>query len=261
MRTLSFVIPVYNEEKRLKLTIDALKEAKIPHGLKLEEIIFVDDGSKDDTVATIKKAKASIARKLKAKVHFITYARNKGKGYAVRAGMLSTSTDYALFFDADMSTPLSELRKFAEPMRHGVDVVIGTRKNGKSTVIVHQPLYRELLGKCFTHLSQIVLNTWVTDFTCGFKVFSKQAITDVFGHAHINRWGYDAEIVFLARKLGFSIIQIPVVWSNDPRTKVKLYDAVTQTVQELYQIRANDIKGVYDAEFKTKLHRFRVARA
>lgn len=261
MRTLSFVIPVYNEEKRLKLTIDALKGATIPHGLKLEEIIFVDDGSKDDTVKTIKAAKASIARKLKAKVHIIAYPRNKGKGYAVRAGMLSTTTDYALFFDADMSTPLSELRKFAEPMRHGVDVVIGTRKNGKSTVIIHQPLYRELLGKCFTLLSQIVLNTWVTDFTCGFKVFSKQAIEDVFGHATINRWGYDAEIVFLAKKIGYKIIQIPVVWSNDPRTKVKIYDAVFQTLKELYEIRMNDFNGVYDEEFKTRVHRISSARA
>lgn len=261
MKSLSFVIPVYNEEKRLKLTLDALKEATIPHGLKLKEVIFVDDGSKDKTAAKIKAAKAGLKKKLKAEITLLSYARNKGKGYAVRLGMLSTKTDYALFFDADMSTPLAELRKFATPMRLGVDVVIGTRKNGKSTVIVHQPLYRELLGKCFTLLSQIVLNTWVTDFTCGFKVFSKDAISQVFGHAHINRWGYDAEIVFLSRKLGYQIIQIPVVWSNDPRTKVKIYDAVTQTLQELYQIRANDFNGVYDTEFKTQIHRFTSARA
>lgn len=254
--SISFVIPVYNEEDRIETTFAALKDFKAPHDIELKEVIFVNDGSKDKTIAIINKAKASLKKKLKAHISLVSYDHNRGKGYAVRVGMLSSNADYTLFFDADMSTPLDQLRKFAEPMRHQADVIIGTRKNGKSTVLVHQPWYRETLGKGFTLLSQIVMNVWVNDFTCGFKAFSREALYQVFSHAHINRWGYDSEILFLAKKFGYTICQIPVTWSNDDRTKVKLSKAVFSTLQELYAIRKNDWDGLYSRKYRTHLYRF-----
>lgn len=236
--SLSFVIPVYNESLRLSKTFKALKAFRMPKGLILEEVIFVNDGSTDTT-------KFQIEKQTKIKVKLVSYKQNMGKGYAIRKGMLASKSDYTLFFDADMSTPLSELKKFVPGMQKGLDVVIGTRKNGHSTVVVHQPLYRELLGKCFTLLSQVILNTWVTDFTCGFKAFSKEATQAIFPVAAINRWGYDSELLFLARIRRLSMIEVPVKWSDDRGTKVKLFTAVFTSLSELITIRKNDLTGVY----------------
>ena len=236
MKTLSFVIPVYNEEKRLQTTFLALQKFKTPKGLKLQEVIFVNDGSKDSTRQRIQSAKTILEKALRAKVKLISYPQNKGKGYAVKQGMLIANSDYALFFDADISTPLSELKKFMPYIKEGKDVIIGTRKNGQSTVIIHQPKIRELLGKSFTLITKLALRLNVTDFTCGFKLFSKEARDRIFKQSTINTWGYDAEILFLANKFGFPIQEKAVLWSNDKNTKVKLYKAIPQTFMELFLI-------------------------
>ena len=236
MKTISFVIPIFNEEKRINKTFKALKRFKVPEGLKLSEVIFVDDGSEDKTVLKITKAKKAISKKLKAKVKTISYAKNMGKGYAVKKGMLASKADYTLFFDADMSTPLTELSKFVPFINDNTDVIIGTRKNGHSTVIVHQPKIRELLGKGFTLMTKTILRLNVTDFTCGFKAFSKEAKNEIFAKSFIKRWGYDAEIVFLADKYKFKIAEKSVTWSNDKNTKVKLYKAIPETFMEIFSI-------------------------
>ncbi len=247
--TISIVIPVYNESLRLYKTFHALETLCLPSVLKLEEIIFVDDGSTDNSKVNIQKvcrssakAKGQIEQKTKAKVTLISYPVNKGKGYAVRQGMLASKSEYTIFFDADISTPLFELNKFLPAMKKNTPVIIGTRKNGTSTVVVHQPLYRELLGHVFTLLSKIILNTWVTDFTCGFKAISKPAKNAIFPQTVIDRWGYDAEICFLAKKLKFTVQEIPVVWSNDAASRVQIINDSLRTFLELIQIRSNDIK-------------------
>ncbi len=131
MKTISFIIPVYNEEKRLYKTQEALMKLKLPRGLKLDEIIFVDDGSKDKTVKSIRYF-IHVMKKYKiqkgANYRVIKYSQNQGKGYAIRRGMLAARSDYALFFDADMSTPLKELNHFMEYIKQDVDVVIGYQK-------------------------------------------------------------------------------------------------------------------------------------
>lgn len=235
--TVTFVIPVYNEELRLEKTFEALRSFKAPRGLKLQEVIFVNDGSTDKSEFKISNLKFKIEKKLGTKIMIISYKPNRGKGYAIKKGMLASSSDYTLFFDADMSTPLSELEKFVPFMKKQTDVIVGTRKNGHSTVIKHQPFIREKLGKCFTLLTQVTLNTWVTDFTCGFKAFSKDATNEIFSKAQIDRWGYDAEIIFLARILNFSIQEKAVTWANDDRSKVSLTRAIPQTLGELMRIR------------------------
>lgn len=236
MKTISFVIPIYNEEKRLQKTFSALRKFTTPEGLKLQEVIFVDDGSTDNSKSKIENAKLSLGTKLKTKVRIVSYTQNKGKGHAVKQGMLASNADYALFFDADMSTPLSQLKKFIPYIKTNKDVIIGTRKNGQSTVIVHQPKLREFLGRGFTFITKFVLRLNVTDFTCGFKAFSKQAKDKIFKASSINTWGYDAEILFLANKFDFPIEEKAVLWSNDKNTKVKLYKAIPQTFMELFLI-------------------------
>lgn len=237
MKTLSFVIPAYNEQARIKKTFEALRRVKLFRGLKLTEVIFVNDGSTDQTKIKINRFR--IKNKIIARIRLISYKQNMGKGFAVRSGMLASNSDYTLFFDADMSTPLSELDKFAPLMIQNTDVIFGTRRNSHSTVIKHQPLYREFMGKVFTMITRKALGVKTTDFTCGFKAFSKQATRQIFTKAVINGWGYDAEIAFLAKKIGLKIYEKPVIWINDERTKVKIYKAVPQTLLDLGRIYFN----------------------
>ncbi len=147
MKTLSFIIPVYNESTRLHKTMDALNTLTLPKGISLSEIIFVNDGSTDDTSFLLGRARSTILRRFKrhfkkTKITIVTYRNNMGKGFAIKQGMLRATSDYTLFFDADMSTPLSQIQKLLPFMEKDIDVIIGTRKNGKSTVILHQPLLR-----------------------------------------------------------------------------------------------------------------------
>lgn len=284
MITVSFVIPVFNEEQRIGKAIAALSEGIQFPGIIVEQVIFVNDGSTDDTVSLIEqfinchceesqttkhstvipgltrnpdrcRIKSGMTNKecgmtseiATSGVHgtrddtytvkLISYPKNMGKGYAIRQGMAASTSDYTLFFDADMSTPLSEIEKFVPQMKNDRGVIIGTRKNGKSTVIRHQPLYRELLGKGFTHMTNMLFQTSFTDFTCGFKAFSRSAKDAIFGHAVVNRWAYDAELLFLTHKRTLSHIEVPVVWKNDERTKVRLLKDIPSTMWELIAIR------------------------
>lgn len=241
MKTLSIVIPVYNEEERLDNTFRALRELRFPRGLKLEKIIFVDDGSSDTSVAKIKNQISNIKNNLYKYVKIISYPENKGKGYAVSQGMKASKSDYTLFCDADMSTHINEIRKFMPYIRRNMQVIIGTRKNGHSTVVRHQPAVRELFGRIFTYLSSIILNTWVTDFTCGFKAYSYDAKNVLFPLMKMNRWSFDAELLFLGRINGFEYKEVPVVWSDDRRSKVRLWRDVPLSFFDLLHIRLSGL--------------------
>ncbi len=234
MKSISIIIPVFNEEKRLTKTFKALYELALPRGLKLEEIIFVDDGSNDKTFSML----GQFRRTNTLPVVIISYKSNKGKGHAVKRGVLEANGDFVLLFDADLSTEFSELKKFMKYVRNGENVIIGTRKNGHSTVIKHQGKIREFLGRGFTVFTQKALSMKVTDFTCGFKLFSKKAYKKIFKASQINGWGYDAEIIFLANKFGYKIREVAVVWSNDNATKVVLYKAIPRSIYEILKIVA-----------------------
>ncbi|MBI2029598.1 glycosyltransferase [Candidatus Gottesmanbacteria bacterium] len=237
METLSIVIPVYNEEERLGKTFQALKNLKLPRELILEKIIFVNDGSCDRSIANIKYQISNIKKKLNAPVKIISYKKNKGKGYAIARGMEVSNSDYTLFCDSDMSTDLNEIRKFVPSIKRNVPIIIGTRKNGRSTVIRHQTFLRESMGKVFTFISNVILNTWVTDFTCGFKAYSKEAKNTLFPMLKTDRWGFDAEVIFLGRLSGFNFVEVPVVWSDDRRSKVNLFVDIPQSLFDILKIR------------------------
>jgi hypothetical protein len=159
--------------------------------------------------------------------------------------MLAAVGEFRLFMDVDLSTPISEIETFSQSVEE-YDVVIGTRKVKGARVVVHQPILREYLGVIFTQLSQLILNTWVSDFTCGFKCFSREAAERIFRKTKVFRWGFDSEALFLARKYGFSIKEVPVIWSNDERTRVRFPNDIINSFGELLAIRYFDwIKCLY----------------
>ena len=234
---LSVVIPVYNESKRL----NNLK--KISRFLNqqpfLSELILVNDGSKDDTLKKLK----GFAEEFNFRI--ISYYKNKGKGYAVKKGMLAAKGRYRLFIDIDLSTPIEEFNKFKNYLEK-YDVVIGSRKTKGAKVLIHQSKTREIMGKFFTLLSKLILGVPVSDFTCGFKSFSKKAALDIFPKSKINRWGFDSEIMLIAHKRYFGIKEIPVTWRNKSGTKVKFPQDIIKSLKDLLKIKMADIKGEYE---------------
>lgn len=234
---LSIIIPVFNEEKRLH-SLDKIfsffQQFFFPW-----ELIVVDDGSTDRTLSRLE------AWKGKEEVKIISYRPNRGKGYAIKQGMLQARGQYRLFMDIDLSTPLEEFYLF-QPYLGQYDVLIGTRKRRRGQIIIHQPWLRESLGRGFTWLSRAILCVQVSDFTCGFKIFTDRAAQVVFPRLRIERWGFDAEILFLAKKFGLSIYEIGVKWLNDPLTKVNLKKDIWRSLRDLIQIRLNDWLGLYE---------------
>src|SRR3989344_1742431 len=179
---LSIIIPLYNEEKRLA----GLEQVR--SFLKLQkfssEIIVVNDGSTDSTLKLLQVLQKKLG------LTIVDYKLNRGKGYAIKTGMLSASGSYRLFMDVDLSTPIQEFEKFKQYIAE-FDVVIGSRKVPQANLIRRQNLVRETFGKAFTLLSQVVLGMGVSDFTCGFKCFSAKAADDIFTGSKIERWGFD----------------------------------------------------------------------
>ncbi len=232
---LSVIIPLYNEEKRIGNIAHIVKY--LSHKKFSWELILVDDGSLDQTAKSVRKFIGKNAR-------LISYRPNRGKGHAIKQGMLAASGLYRLFLDVDLSTPIEELDHFL-PKLPKFDVLIGTRKARGAKVIVHQPWLRENLGKAFTFLSQTILSVPISDFTCGFKSFSADAAEKVFGHSRISRWGFDSEILFLCHKYSFSIKEIPVTWKDDPGTRVRVPQDIFKSLTELLTVRLNDLRGLY----------------
>ena len=225
------IVPCYNEAKRINNLVEIVQHLR---GLdKTWELIVVNDGSRNDTLTKLRVLNKKFPFRL------ITYKTNRGKGYAVKTGMLKAVGKYRLFLDVDLSTPIAQMEKLNESIIR-YDVVIGTRKLKGAKVLVHQPLIREKLGVAFTFLSQLVLNTNISDFTCGFKSFSGEASERIFQKTRIYRWGFDSEVLFLAKKYGFSIKEVPVVWKNDDRTKVRFPNDIFNSFRELLAIRYFD---------------------
>lgn len=233
---LSVIIPVFNEEKRIRRLnqiISYLNKQKFSW-----EVIVVNDGSTDKTNSILKLLKKRL------RFNLFSYSPNKGKGFAVKTGMLKATGDYCLFLDVDLSTPIEELEKFLPHLRkHGI--LIGSRKLKSSTLATRQPVLREYLGKVFTLLSQYILKMRVSDFTCGFKIFSKKSVEQIFTRQRIYRWGFDSEILYIGKIKKHSIKEIPVYWENDPRTKVKFPDAIINSFAELIRIKVNYFRGFY----------------
>lgn len=234
---LSVIIPLFNEQTRLdrlRIVYKYLKKKKFKY-----EIILVNDGSTDKTLDKLK----DLAKKYNFKL--ITYNDNKGKGYAIKTGMLQAKGRYKLFADIDLSTPVDEMEKFL-PILSKYDILIGSRKMKGANLEVRQPFLREFLGKGFTFVSQLTLGLDISDFTCGFKVFSNKASCLIFPKQRLNKWGFDSEILFIARKYNLNIKEIPVTWSNDLKSKVQFPWDIISSLVDLCKIRYYYFKKRYD---------------
>lgn len=234
---LSIIIPLYNEQARLKKLVrlyQFLNQQEFSY-----EVILVNDGSADDTLKKLNKLLE------KFKFALITYEKNRGKGFAIRTGILAAQGQNLLFTDIDLSTPIEEFNKFL-PFLHKKNIIIGSRKTKGSILQKRQGIIRESLGKGFTFLSHIILGLQISDFTCGFKCFPRKAAKKIFSKQKIERWGFDSEILFLSIKFRYKVIEVPVRWSNDPKTRVKFPQDILNSFLDLYKIRYNWLKKVYE---------------
>lgn len=235
--TLSIVIPAYNEEKIIENTLNEvisyLKQRKYSW-----EIVVADDGSRDKTSSVVKR----LSRK---SVRLVRLKKNRGKGGALKKGILVSRGKLVIFMDADLSVPLINIDKFLQELKK-VDVVIASRRVKGAKIVLHQPWHRETMGRVFTFITRVLMGVNLADFTCGFKGFTKKAAKKIFENSLIDRWAYDAEIMFLAKKYGYKIKQYPVEWTNRGDTRVRLKKVVLETVRDLVRIRSNDLLGKYD---------------
>jgi dolichyl-phosphate beta-glucosyltransferase len=237
METLSIVIPAYNEEKRLPATLDRIlayvEQSPIPVG----EILVVDDGSRDGTAALVEK-RGGI-------VQLVSNPGNRGKGYAVRNGMLAAKGDWILSTDADLSAPIEELKKLIDAARRDKAVVaIGSRALDRKLVKVHQPMMRELSGRAFNVVMRVVTGLPFRDTQCGFKLFHKGAAKDIFTRQIEDGFSFDVEDLLIARQLGLRSIEVPVEWSNVEGTKVSLTQGM-KSFADLVRIRTRGMRGRY----------------
>ncbi|OGK25394.1 hypothetical protein A3A46_00105 [Candidatus Roizmanbacteria bacterium RIFCSPLOWO2_01_FULL_37_13] len=241
---LSIVIPCYNENGRIGNTIEKILKYLLLKKKKTE-IIFVNDGSTDETEIIIKNAIKKTDRNKIIYAKIVNYTTNRGKGYAIRQGIQKASGKYILLCDADLSTPITELDKLKKYISK-YDLVIGSRKQKDSSVVKAQSPTRELLGKSYSFLSKIILGVNINDFTCGFKLLEKNKAKTIARKMTIARWGYDSEMLKIATFLKYKIKEVGVIWKNDEKTKVKLSHDIFSSFYDLIRIFTNSILRRYD---------------
>ena len=237
---LTVIIPAYNEVGRLEKSLLLLSDYLRAH-FDASEILVVDDGSRDGTFEMVQ----AVSEKLAVPVRGLRYAENRGKGFALKAGFAHADGELLLFTDADLSTPVEETARLVAALRDGADVAIGSRKMDGAHIQIHQPWLREKLGGVFTLLVRATL-TNVSDVTCGFKAFRAQAGKDLFSRLRLPDWSFDAELLYLVRRLGYRLAEVPVRWEDRTGTKVSLLRDALRSLWGLVQIRARAATGAYE---------------
>ncbi|MEK6862297.1 MAG: dolichyl-phosphate beta-glucosyltransferase [Nanoarchaeota archaeon] len=236
MKSLSVVIPAYNESQRIKSTVDIILKYLKNWKIKFE-IIVVDDGSIDNTVDEVKKIN-------KKNIRLIKNGRNYGKGYSEKNGILNSRYEYVLFSDADLSTPIDMLDRF-EKYIDNYDIVIGSRALSGSDIKIKQPFYREFMGKIFNKFVRLFTVRGINDTQCGFKLFKGNIAKKIFERATLDGFGFDVEILYIAKLNGIKIIEVPVIWRNSKLSKVRPIKDAVRMFKDLFIIRINKAKGKY----------------
>lgn len=242
---LSVVISAYNEEQRIEECFHKLKHY-FSHVQYSYEIIFVNDGSSDNTKLKIESLNKNLTLKIK-NLKLISYQPNKGKGYGIRQGVMAAKGQYILFSDVDLSTPIKETEKLFKFIKK-YPIVIGSRYLKKGSVKVAQPLTRRIISRLGNSLIKLMLGLFYQDTQCGFKLLDARSAKDIFSRATISRWGFDIEMLAIAKILGCRVKETAVDWYNDPRSQVRASRAVINTFREVLKIRANIKKGIYQHE-------------
>ncbi len=237
---ISIIIPAYNEEKRLGRTLEQVLSCVRERGWDAE-VLVVDDGSTDETVGVVQRLQNEHPQ-----LFLIENQGNRGKGYSVRNGLLQASGEIVMFTDADLSSPIEEAERLFEAIDAGADVAIGSRWLDRQKQTRHQPLYRRFFGRCYNWLTRRVMGLPYKDTQCGFKAFRREAAQPIFRLQTIERWGFDPEVLFIAQKLGLRIIEVPVTWGHDERSRISYLRDGTQMLREMMEIRSNSIRGRYD---------------
>jgi len=236
---LSVIIPAYNEEKRIPDTLINIDKYLRKQDYQYE-IIVVSDGSKDKTAAIVRQLQVKIAN-----LKLIDNKENHGKGFVVRQGLLEAKGDIRLFTDADNSTSIDQVEKMFPWFDKGFDVVIGSRDIKGAVLNPPQPFYRRFVGNVFNLMVQAIVGLWgIWDTQCGFKALSAKASQDILPRCKIDRWAFDPEILKVGRKLGYNIKEVPIIWVNDPESKVKLKGMIRMGL-DLLRIRWNLITKKY----------------
>ncbi len=236
---LSVVIPAYNEERRLPVYLDSVMAylEKLPSP---SEVIVVDDGSHDGTAAIVGQAAAASPN-----VRLIRLPRNRGKGCAVKTGMLAASGNLRLFADADGATPVEEVARLKKAIESGADVAVGSRALRDEALKVKTRLHRKLIGTVFNYIVRALTVKGINDTQCGFKLFTAQAADTIFPRQRIDDFGFDVELLYISRKMGLCIAEVPVNWTDIPGTKVRLVRDSIRMLKDVIKIRFRDLRGGY----------------
>jgi len=244
MKTLTLIIPLYDEEKRIGETIKALNNFVPPNNLILSKIIFVNDGSTDKTVRILEEAD------IKYPADILSYKTNRGRGFALKMGVKRADSDYIMYIDGDYSIPLDNLKGFNKYMQKGVDVIIGSKKLKNTKCLVKRSFVREFIGTGHTFIFNAVLGVGVKDYQGGFKVFTREIALTVFPKLRQERWGMDAELLYVAKNMGFEIKELPIIWSHVSKSsKVNLARDVLRALQDVSAIKISGILGKYTPDF------------
>jgi len=245
---LSIVIPAYNEEKRIERTLDDVLrflEAQAYHA----EVIVVDDGSSDGT-ARVASDRIAAYRNAGHEMRVLTNEPNRGKGYSVKRGLTEARGEIVLFTDADLSSPISEAPKLIDPIfERRADVAIGSRALNREMIGVHQPKMRELGGIVFNLCMRIITGLKFRDTQCGFKAFRRERALPVFALQRVDRFGFDPEVLYIAKKQGNTLLEVPVVWNHceggELQNKLNYILDSINMFADLLRIRFNDLSGRY----------------
>jgi len=237
---LSIIIPAYNESARIERTLERVMSCVEKQGWDAE-VLVVDDGSIDATAEIVQMWMDRYPR-----LHLIKNDGNRGKGFSVRNGLLQAAGEVGMFTDADLSAPMEETELLLAAIRDGADVAIGSRWLDKTRQTIHQPLYRRFFGRCFNWVTRTVMGLPFKDTQCGFKAFKRPAAQVIFRLQRIERWGFDPEILFIARKLGYEVREVPVTWGHDERSRMSYLKDGMKMLEEMAVIRANSLAGRYD---------------
>jgi dolichyl-phosphate beta-glucosyltransferase len=239
MTQYGIIIPAYNESARLARTLDRVLEYVKSQGWAAE-IIVVDDGSKDETAAI-----AEAYSRSHPGLRLLNNPGNRGKGYSVRNGMLHATADFLLFTDADLSSPIEEAGKLFTALRSGADIAIGSRWLQPELQVQRQSRLRQIYGRIFNLMLKIVLGLNFKDTQCGFKAFTRNAAQTVFPMQKVERWGFDPELLFLARRAGLKVKEVPVAWSHDEGTRIHPLRDGMHMFGEVLAVRADALMGKY----------------